>query len=192
MSRRIEVELTSERGDGSWTWRAAGAKQPKGSLDGALLPAGSTVGQVLRADADFDVDGVTIVAVLPPAAKKRNDAERIELIAPVRRDDELVTANLVSGSKTDRGDRRDRRDRGDRPDRPARPGGDRNKRGGPGERTGPGERRPQGTGGERRPQGTPGERTGGGEREGRTDRPPRPEGAERPPRTDRRPARPAR
>src|SRR3954452_13976479 len=147
MSRRIEVELTSDRGDGSWTWRAAGARQPKGSLDASLLPAGAAVGQVLRADADFDIDGVTIVAVLPAVEKHRNEAERIELIAPARRDDQLVTANLVSGSKADRGERRDRRDRGDRPDRPPRPGGDRNKRSGSGERTGPGERRPQGGGG---------------------------------------------
>src|SRR3954453_9446578 len=100
MSRRIEVELTSDRGDGSWTWRAAGARQPKGSLDASLLPAGAPGGQVLRADADFDIDGVTIVAVLPAVEKHRNEAERIELIAPVRRDDQLVTANLVSGSKT--------------------------------------------------------------------------------------------
>src|SRR3954468_16836335 len=161
MSRRIEVELTSEREDGSWTWRAAGARQPKGSLDGSLLPAGAAVGQVLRADADFHVDGVTIVAVLPPVEKHRNEAERIELIAPVRRDDQLVTANLVSGGKTDRRERRDRGDRGDRPERPARPGGDRNKRTGGGERTGPGERRPQGG--------------GGGDRAERGDRPPRPE-----------------
>src|SRR3954453_5132697 len=151
MSRRIEVELTSDRGDGSWTWRAAGARQPKGSLDASLLPAGAAVGQVLRADADFDIDGVTIVAVPPAVEKPRNEAERIELIAPVRRDDQLVTANLVSGSKTDRRERRDRGDRGDRGDRPGRPGGDRAKRGGPGDRqrTGPGERRPEGGGGER-------------------------------------------
>ncbi|MEY2588447.1 MAG: hypothetical protein QOJ67_431 [Acidimicrobiaceae bacterium] len=180
MSRRIEVELTSEREDGSWTWRAAGARQPKGTVDGSLVPSGTKVGQVLRADADFDVDGVVIVAVLPAAEKKRNDAERIELIAPVRRDDQLVTANLVSGSKTDRGDRRDRRDRGDRPDRPARPGGDRNKRGGPGERTGPGERSGPG---ERRPQSA-------GEQ--RPARPPRTESGDRPARPERRPARPPR
>ena len=30
MSSRIEVELTSQREDGTWTWRAAGARQPKG------------------------------------------------------------------------------------------------------------------------------------------------------------------
>ena len=46
MSRRIEVELTSQRDDGTWTWRAAGAKQPKGSLDGTLLYDGASVGDV--------------------------------------------------------------------------------------------------------------------------------------------------
>ena len=30
MSRRLEIELTSTREDGTWTWRAAGAKVPKG------------------------------------------------------------------------------------------------------------------------------------------------------------------
>ena len=38
MSRRLEIELTSERPDGTWTWRAAGARQPKGEMDGTLLP----------------------------------------------------------------------------------------------------------------------------------------------------------
>ena len=52
MSRRIEIELTSVRPDGTWTWRAAGAQKPKGVLDGALLPAGAAVGQVLKAEAD--------------------------------------------------------------------------------------------------------------------------------------------
>ena len=39
MPRRIDIELTSARPDGSWTWRVAGAKQPKGVLEGTLLPA---------------------------------------------------------------------------------------------------------------------------------------------------------
>ena len=63
MSRRIDIELTSTRADGTWTWRAAGAQKPKGVLDGALLPAGAAVGQVLKAEADADVDGLTIVSV---------------------------------------------------------------------------------------------------------------------------------
>ncbi|MUH55729.1 MAG: hypothetical protein F2683_02250, partial [Actinobacteria bacterium] len=49
MSRRIEIELTSSRPDGSWTWRAAGAREPKGVLDGTLLSQGSKPGDVVKA-----------------------------------------------------------------------------------------------------------------------------------------------
>ena len=55
MSRRIEIELTSTRPDGMWTWRAAGAQQPKGLLDGALLPSGAAAGLVMKADAEFEL-----------------------------------------------------------------------------------------------------------------------------------------
>jgi len=47
---RIEIELTSTSDDGTWTWRAAGAKLPKGSLDGALLNGGESVGDVLKVE----------------------------------------------------------------------------------------------------------------------------------------------
>ena len=79
MSRRIELELTSARPDGTWTWRAAGAREPKGVVDGALLPGGAKVGDVLRADADFDLDGITVTAVLPPKGA-RKEPERLELL----------------------------------------------------------------------------------------------------------------
>ena len=79
MSRRIDVELTSQNDDGIWTWRAAGAKQPKGTLDGSLLYSGASVGDVCRADADFEIDGIFITAVLPPKGRSgRPDDERIE------------------------------------------------------------------------------------------------------------------
>lgn len=123
MSRRLEVELTSAREDGSWTWRAVGAREPRGVLDGSLVPAGAKVGDELRADADFDLDGVTIVGLAPKQEKKRNEAERIELIGRPQRDDQLVTSTLTSRSGGDRRDRRDRRerpDRGERRDRPDR------------------------------------------------------------------------
>ena len=71
MSRRIDVELTSDRGDGTLTWRAAGAKAPKGVLSASLLPSGVKVGDTVKVDADYDMEGVTIVAVLPPTAKKQ-------------------------------------------------------------------------------------------------------------------------
>src|SRR5438034_4447674 len=120
MPRRLEVELTSAREDGSWTWRAVGAREPRGVLDGSLLPAGSKVGDALRAEADFDLDGVTIVSIAPKQEKKRNEPERIEILGRPQRDDQLVTSTVTSRAPGDRRDRRDRGERRDRPDRPER------------------------------------------------------------------------
>lgn len=135
MSRRIDLELTSARPDGTWTWRAAGALQPKGELDGAILPSESKVGDVLRADADFDIEGITVLSVLPPKAA-RVEAERLEIIGSPK-EFQPVTSTLAArterrdrGPRSDRPDRdrpdrdrpdRDRPPRGDRPDRPDRP-----------------------------------------------------------------------
>lgn len=115
MSHRIEIELTSTREDGTWTWRAAGARQPKGVLDGSLLPQGAKLGDVLRAEADFDVDGISVITVLPPKAE-RSQPELLEIIG-TRRDEELVTTTLVPKGKSrdGRAKRRERRD-GDRRD----------------------------------------------------------------------------
>lgn len=124
MSSRLEIELTSTRPDGTWTWRKAGAKLPKGELDGAKLPPGASVGDVLRADADIMVDGVDILAVLPPKAAKAPRHETL-VVEGTRRDEALVTTVLAPKG---RGDRRDRGDRGDRGDR----------RGGRGDRPGAG------------------------------------------------------
>ena len=101
MSRRIDIELTSTRDDGSWTWRAAGAREPRGSLSGDLLPAGASVGDVLKVEVEGYLDGVEVVSVVPGRAPRR-EPERLELIAPTRRDDELVTTKLAgrgSGSR---------------------------------------------------------------------------------------------
>ena len=78
MSRRIEIELTSSRDDGSWTWRAAGAREPRGTLEGALVPGGAQVGDVLRAEIDGYLDEMSVVAILPPRAPRR-EPERLEL-----------------------------------------------------------------------------------------------------------------
>ena len=123
MPRRIDIELTSSRDDGSWTWRAAGAKAPKGSMPATLLPAASKVGDVLRVDAEFFVDGISIVGVLP-AKGARPEPELLEFIS-VAKDEPLVTSTLTSRKADDRGPRRDsgpRRDGGnsDRPPRTER------------------------------------------------------------------------
>ena len=66
MARRMDIELTSSRDDGTWTWRAAGAKEPRGVVDEKLLGAGAHVGDVLRVEAEFGLDGISVTAVLPP------------------------------------------------------------------------------------------------------------------------------
>jgi len=134
---RLEIELTSSRDDGTWTWRAAGARQPKGVLESDVLPAGSKVGDILRVEAEQNIDGINVTTVLPPKTKSR-EPERLEMIA--KPEGPLVSASVTGRSdRGDRGDRGDRRgrgegrrpprgDRNDRPqrrdrDRPARPGG---------------------------------------------------------------------
>ena len=121
MSRRIDIELTSAREDGSWTWRAAGAREPRGTVDGAILPGGSEVGAVLRAEIEGHLDGLTIVAVLPPKTA-RAEPERLELKSSGGGDQPLVTTALAPGRSGERrgrgdGDRGDRGERGDRGDR---------------------------------------------------------------------------
>ena len=63
MSRRIDIELTSQTADGSWTWRAAGARQPKGIVDASLVPAGEKAGSVLRADVEIGLEGIEVLSL---------------------------------------------------------------------------------------------------------------------------------
>ena len=126
MSRRLEVELTSKREDGFYTWRQAGAKQPKGELDGSLLYEGAAVGDVVRVDADFAVDGVFITNVLAPKAK-RVEKQTLEILGSGK-DEGGVTTQLVG--KRGRGDRGDRGDRDRGRGRGRGRGGRDNERGG--------------------------------------------------------------
>ena len=64
MSRRIDIELTSQRPDGSFTWRAAGAKQPKGDIESTMVPPNSSVGDVLKVDIEKSLDGLSVTAVV--------------------------------------------------------------------------------------------------------------------------------
>lgn len=169
MSRRIEIELTSARPDGTWTWRAAGARVPKGVLDGGLLPSDAKVGDVLRAEAEAELDGMTIVSVTMPKGKVAKSG--ILEILPSSTPFEAVTQQLA---------KRDRNDRGDRRDRPRRDRDDRPRRDGPG--AGPGGPRREG-GGDRRPPRDGARDSAGGERRERRPRPnftPPPELPQRP------------
>jgi len=104
---RLEVELTSARPDGSWTWRKAGARQPKGEMAGTLLPADAQVGDVLKVEADVLIDGIEVTEVIPTKTSKTDRFERIELAA--RPDPEqFVSTQLAPKGRGDRGDRGDR------------------------------------------------------------------------------------
>jgi hypothetical protein len=120
MARRIDIELTSHKDDATWTWRAPGARQPRGTVDAALLPDGAAVGDVLRAEAEFDLDGIAVTSVVAPREETHDqDSGRIEILGSGRTV-EGVSVELAGGRRRDRGDSdRPRRDRGDS-DRPRR------------------------------------------------------------------------
>ncbi len=122
MSHRIDIELTSNNGE-VWTWRAAGAKQPKGNVEASVLYDGAGVGDVVRAEAERFLDGLRIVSVTPP----RNAGARPETIE-IRNneihDGPQVRVQYADGGRGSRdrdGERRGPRpDRGPRPERPSR------------------------------------------------------------------------
>ena len=156
MPTRIEIELTSSSADGSWTWRAAGAREPRGVLDGSILPGGAAVGDQLRVETEHDVDGIRVLSVVPPKEKPAR-TDRLELL-PTEEPFEPVLQQRARGGRPDdrrsrgpcrerpdraddsRRDRRDRPDRGDRAERSdrgrrtARPDADRRGEQGEGER----------------------------------------------------------
>ena len=126
MSRRIEIELTSKRDDGTWTWRAAGALQPKGVVDASVVPAGVGVSDVVRAEVESDLDGTRVLSIAAPKQK----AARTGLleILPSDKPFEPVTQQLRKKGARD-GDKRRRgpRKEGDE-GRPRREGGERGQR----------------------------------------------------------------
>jgi hypothetical protein len=204
MSRRIEIEITSLKGDVA-TWRAAGAKLPKGVLNASLVPGGPVVGNVYRADIEQFMEGIDVLSVMAPKTASPLDPrhERVELIPSVKQGPDVVVTYAPKG----RGGRRDgerqegegRREGAKRPagrpalkDRPGAAGrpdrGPRTEGADRGPRTEGADRGPRTEGADRGP------RTEGADRGPRPDRGPRTEGADRGPRTERtgRPSRPGR
>jgi hypothetical protein len=118
MGHRIEVELTSQSDDSTWTWRAAGAKLPRGTVDAGLVPPGSSVGSVLRAEVEMTLDGTTVTALLAPKGKAEpKPVERIEVLGTPQKGPDV---NVVLAGKGKR--RRDDYGDGDR-DGSRRPSG---------------------------------------------------------------------
>ncbi len=116
MGRRLEIELTSVN-ESSCTWRAAGAKQPKGEMPASLLYAGAKAGDVVKVEATFFMDGIEINTVHPPSEKKvRSDV--LEMKSRKWSKDELVTTQLSKKSKRNSKGPRGKAKRNDAPRRP--------------------------------------------------------------------------
>jgi hypothetical protein len=132
MPRRIDIELTSASSDGSWTWRAAGALKPKGTVDGSILHDDASVGDVVKVEAEQMLDGMEILSVV----KGRDKKEGLGLIELLP-DDKPFEAVIETKAKRGRGERsggdREGRGRGrgrDGDDRGGRPSRDGDNRGG--------------------------------------------------------------
>ena len=138
MSRRIDIELTSKRDDGTWTWRAAGAREPKGVVGNDLVPSGSNVRDTLRAEVETDLDGTRVLSIQLPKQKTARTG-LLELLPSDKPFEPVVQTAAKRGKGRDgdrprrertgpRGDRRDgKRGDGDRGG-DGRKGGDRGPR----------------------------------------------------------------
>ncbi len=153
MSRRIEIEITSVTGEIA-TWRAAGAKLPKGSLNASIVPGGPQIGQVYRAEIEQFMDDIEILSVTTPKTASPLDP-RNERISMVEKKSDGPDVTVTYAPKGRGGSRRDGDER-----KPRREGDDRKPR----------------KDGERKP------RREGSASESRPDRGPRREGENRPPR----------
>ena len=107
MSRRIEIELTSAQDDGTWTWRAAGAKNPKGVLDGSVLPSDATVGKILKVEVVQGIDGITVQSVVG-GRQRSASGEVLELIGGADFDPIVETRAKRGRREGGRGGGRDR------------------------------------------------------------------------------------
>ncbi len=120
MSRRIEIEITSLSGDLA-TWRAAGAKLPKGVLAASLIPGGPVVGNVYRADIEQYMEGIEVLSVTAPKTASPLDPrnERIELIPETKKGPDVVVTYAPKGRGARRDDRHEGREGRDAPRRDA-------------------------------------------------------------------------
>ncbi len=155
MSRRIEIQLTSHVAEDHWTWRAAGAREPRGVVPAQLVPDGTKEGAVLKAEIEMSLDGIEVLSIsAPSAAAKEQKSNTIELLGSGRQE---AGVSWTLAPKQKRGGRRDgdrdggrdgrdkpRGDRRGRPEGASRDAGRDNR--GPSRGGRPGQGRPEGRG----------------------------------------------
>ena len=162
MSRRIDIEITSLNGDVA-TWRAAGAKLPKGVLNVSLVEGGPVVGNVYRADIEQFMEGIEVLSIMAPKTASPLDPrhERLELIPSAKQGPDVVVTYAPKGRGARRdGERHEGEGRRDGPKRPSSRPSSKDRPSAPRHERGP---RSEGT-----------DRSDGAEHTPRSDRPSRP------------------
>jgi hypothetical protein len=124
MPRRIDIELTSSRPDGSWTWRASGAREPRGVVEASVLPGQPKVGDEFKVEVEQEIDGITVLSVVH--GRQKVEKEEVLELLPSEQPFEPVIQQRAERDRTDTGDRRggkrpERRRDGEGGDRPKRP-----------------------------------------------------------------------
>ena len=94
---KIDVELTSRRDDGNWTWRAVGAREPKGTVDSSLLSADVSIGSQFSVETEHFIDGIVVTKVF----EKKQSSDKgdfIEILGSSKNLDH-VTTQLAKSKK---------------------------------------------------------------------------------------------
>ena len=109
MPNRLDIEITSQSDESSYTWRSAGAKEPKGTVQAKILPNDVSIGDVLRVEADFMIDGIEITSVLPTKSKK-DSPEILEILGSGKDASGVTTSLIPKGKKRGRNNKRQQND----------------------------------------------------------------------------------
>lgn len=94
---KIDVELTSRRDDGNWTWRAVGAREPKGTVDSSLLNTDVRIGSQFSVETEHFIDGIVVTKVF----EKKQSSDKgdfIEILGSGKNLDP-VTTQLAKSKK---------------------------------------------------------------------------------------------
>ena len=109
MPNRLDIEITSQSDESSYTWRSAGAREPKGTVPAKILPNDVSIGDVLRVEADFMIDGIEITSVLPTKSKK-DSPEILEILGSGKDASGVTTSLIPKGKKRGRNNKRQQND----------------------------------------------------------------------------------
>ncbi len=104
MARTVEILLTGRRDDGSWTWRVADAREPRGEVIADLVPDGAQPGSRFRAEMETAIDSVELTRLLPivASAQASSRGEPFEILGSRPRPSQDVSTREQPGRSHDR------------------------------------------------------------------------------------------